>query len=108
MNENHDNKIVVNFTGKLASDMVMCRLPLGAPVLDFYIRAESPTGKWFTVQASIFGERAHNYTHIQRGDIVHIEGIVGEPRSISRGGIDTPTYNISVLNLELCKEIEIP
>ena len=99
----NENKIKTSFIGQLASDMVMCSLPKGAPVLDFYIRAESPTGRSFTIQASIYGERAKNYLCFQRGDMVRIEGYISEPRMIERGGVQAPTYNISVLDMH--KEI---
>lgn len=99
----NDHKLRTIFTGELASEMVMCALPKGAPVLDFYVRVESPTGEWFTVQASIYGDRAENYVNLQRGDTVHIEGYISKPRLIRRGGVVTPTFNISVL--EIFKEV---
>lgn len=95
------NKLSVSFIGKLMSDVIMGTLPKGSPVADFYVQAESPRGKNFSIQACVLGQKALRYRGLAKGTIVHIKGYVSEPKLIGRKEEPVPTYNISVTELEV-------
>lgn len=95
------NKLSVSFIGKLTSDVVMDTLPKGSPVADFYIQAESPRGKMFSIQACVLGQKALKYRGLTKGTVVHLKGYVSEPKLIGRKDEPIPTYNISVTELEV-------